>query len=82
MEYYHEFIKKIEKKPEKLAPALGAVAAAGLAAYAVKRIQSSSKPRLDYAKGTEGIPSPKGLCITLVRLACASKRYFLLFLIT
>lgn len=75
MEYYHEFIKKIEKKPEKLAPALGAVAAAGLAAYAIKRIQSSSKPRFDYAKGTEGIPSPKGavyyfgkisLCIKVV----------------
>lgn len=57
MDYYTEFLKKVEK-PERLIPIVSAVLATTLTAYYVKRIMSSSK-KVTY-NGAEEIPVPDG----------------------
>lgn len=57
MDYYTEFLKKVEK-PERLIPILSAIAATTLTAYYVKRILSSSKKVSN--NGAEEIPVPDG----------------------
>ncbi|KAG2230874.1 hypothetical protein INT48_003037 [Thamnidium elegans] len=57
MEYYTEFLKKVEKH-ERLIPILSAVAATTVTAYYVKRIISSSKKISN--NGAEEIPVPDG----------------------